>query len=190
MRCRVNVLVAAVGLMTAPGTALLAAEPIGQQLGEYQVKAAFLYNFAKFVDWPDVAFQNAGDPFSICVLGEDPFGRSLDDVVAGKKIGARPVNVRRISEALKTGGCQVLFISSRAEKKVYSILAVEKQTGLLTVGEAGDPASKGVIISFTIENGKVRFTINTAVAVDSGLHISSRLMSLAQASGKTTGGLQ
>jgi hypothetical protein len=122
MCCRVDAVVVAVGLMTVPGT-VLAANPIGQQLGEYEVKAAFLYNFAKFVDWPDVAFQNAGEPFSVCVLGENPFGRSLDDVVAGQKIRALPVRVRRISEARQTVGCHVLFISSRADKKAYSILA-------------------------------------------------------------------
>ena len=190
MRCRMNVLVVAAGLMPAPAT-VLAADPIGQ-VGEYQVKAAFLYNFAKFVVWPDGAFRNAGEPFSICVLGDDPFGRSLDDVVAGKRIGARTVNVRRISEGRQTAGCHILFISSRTDKKVYSALAVEKLGSLVFSPweMLAIPLLKGVMISFIMENGKVRFEINTAVADGSGLHISSKLMSLAQANGKKTGAYQ
>jgi hypothetical protein len=151
-----------------------------QQLEEYSVKAAFLYNFAKFVDWPAEAFRSPGEPFSICVLGEDPFGRALDDVTAGKTIDGRSVTVRRITDARQTGGCQILFVSASADKHVLSVFTGAKQRGLLTVGDAGSSTSEGVIITFTMESGKVRFEINAAAADRTGLRISAKLMSLAQ----------
>src|SRR4051794_22363120 len=83
-----------------------------EPIAEYHVKAAFLYNFARFVEWPGEAFRSPGEPFSICVLGADPFGQDLDDVVAGKAIAGRPVAVRRFTDARETGGCHILFVSS------------------------------------------------------------------------------
>jgi hypothetical protein len=150
-----------------------------QQLDEYRVKAAFLYNFAKFVDWPAEAFPTPGEPFAICVLGEDPFGRSLDDVIAGRSITERPVVVRRISDARQTGGCQILFVTSSAGKRVVSFFEATKHSGVLTVGEAGNPTSEGLIINFTLEGGKVRFEINLVAAADENLRFNSRLLSLA-----------
>jgi hypothetical protein len=148
-------------------------------LDEYHVKAAFLYNFARFVDWPTEAFRDPGEPFSICVIGEDPFGRSLDDVVAGKAIGGRPVAVRRISNARQPGACQVLFVGSAADKHVLSVLDSSK-SGVLTIGDAANSTSGEVIIRFTMENEKIRFEINTVAADRALLHISSKLLSLAQ----------
>jgi len=150
-----------------------------EQLDEYRVKAAFLYNFAKFVDWPAEAFATPGEPFSICVLGNDPFGQSLDDVIAGRAIGGRPVVVRRISDARQTGGCQILFVTSSAGKHVVSALAAMKRSGVLTVGEAGNSTSEGLIINFTLEAGKVRFEIDLLAAADEKLRFNSRLLSLA-----------
>ena len=148
-------------------------------LDEYHVKAAFLYNFARFVDWPTEAFRDAGEPFSICVIGEDPFGRSLDDVVAGKAIGGRPVAVRRISDARQPGACQVLFVGSSVDKHALSVL-VSSKSGVLTVGDAANATFGEVIIRFIMENGKVRFEINTAAADHALLHVSAKLLSLAQ----------
>src|ERR1700733_7984663 len=115
-----------------------------QQLDEYRVKAAFLYNFAKFVDWPAEAFPTPGDPFAICVLGEDPFGRSLDDVIAGRAITGRPVIVRRISDARQTGGCQILFIPSSAGKRAVSSFAATNHSVVFTVRGWGRSTCYGV----------------------------------------------
>jgi len=153
-------------------TLVLAARLVAQQMDEYHVKAAFLYNFARFVDWPAEAFRSPGEPFTICVLGEDPFGRALDDVAAGKTVGGRPVAIRRISDARRIGGCHILFVSSAADQRVLSVLAAEKQFGVLTVGDAGSSISGGVIIGFTMENDKVRFEIDTATADRNGLQIN------------------
>jgi hypothetical protein len=158
---------------------VIAGEPV-RPPEEYQVKAAFLYNFARFIEWPAEAFQNPGEPFSICVLGEDPFGRALDDAVVGKAITGRLLAVRRISNAGQADGCHVLFVGSAADKRVLSILAAAKRPGVLTVGDAGNSTPEGLIIVFNMENGKVRFEINTAAADRTGLRISAKLLSLAQ----------
>jgi hypothetical protein len=150
-----------------------------QQLDEYHVKAAFLYNFAKFVDWPPEAFKTAAEPFAICILGQDPFGRALDDVVAGKTMGGRPVTVRRPSDAHQAVGCQILFVSSSEHKQVLAILAAAKQPGVLTVGEVGNPTAQGVAIAFILEGGRVRFEVNLACAEEEKLRFSSKLLSLA-----------
>jgi len=146
---------------------------------EYQVKAAFLYNFAKFVEWRPEAFENPGDSLVVCVLGEDPFGRALDDVVEGKKIEGRALAVRRISDAHKVRGCRMLFVSASEPKSVVSVLATINEPGILTVGESDSPASAGMIINFILEGGKIRFAINTAAAEREKLRFSSRLLSLA-----------
>jgi hypothetical protein len=150
-----------------------------EQMDEYRVKAAFLYNFAKFVDWPEEAFRNAGEPFSVCILGADPFGRALDEVVAGKAIAGRPLAVRRIPDAHQSAGCHILFVSPSAGKQVLPVLAAAKQCGILTVGEAGSSGSEGMVINFILASGKVRFEINVAAAADQKLRVSSRLLSLA-----------
>ena len=156
----------------------MAAESPGQELDEYQVKAAFLYNFARFVDWPAEALRNPGEPFSICILGEDPFGRALDVMVAGKAVGSRPIAVLRISDGRQIDGCHILFVGSPSGKRVLSILTTAKRIGVLTVGDAG--TTENVVIGFVMEEGKVRFEINTAAADRAALHISAKLLSLAR----------
>ena len=96
--------------------ALLPALAGGQAMGEYEVKAAFLFNFAKFVEWPPQTFKNPGDLMSICVLGPNPFGRSLDEAVDGKSIDGRKFVVRQVDNVGKAAGCQILFIAARQKK--------------------------------------------------------------------------
>jgi len=154
----------------------------GRQEGppdEYQVKAAFLYNFAKFVEWPSEAFENPSKSLTICVLGEDPFGRAIDDVISGKKIEQRALTVHRISDARQAKGCRILFVSSSEHRSVLSALAGINESGVLTVGESGSASSEGMIINFILEGGKIRFAINTAAAEREKLRFSSRLLSLA-----------
>jgi hypothetical protein len=158
---------------------LIAATHVEGPPDEYQVKAAFLYNFAKFVEWPGEAFENQSESLLVCVLGEDPFGRALDDVVGGKKIDGRALAIRRISDARQAKGCRMLFVSSSEPKSVLPVLAAINESGVLTVGESDSPAAEGMIINFILENGKIRFAINTAVAEREKLRFSSRLLSLA-----------
>jgi hypothetical protein len=146
---------------------------------EYQVKAAFLYNFAKFVEWPPEAFENPGGSLVVCVLGADPFGRALDDVVEGKKIDGRALTVRRIADARQAKGCRMLFVSSSERRSVLSVLAGINESGVLTVGESDSATAEGMIINFILEGAKIRFVVNMAAAEREKLRFSSRLLSLA-----------
>jgi hypothetical protein len=149
-----------------------------QQVDEYQVKAAFLYNFAKFVEWPAEA-GGAPEVLTICVLGRDPFGQALDDVIAGKIIAGRPLALRRLTDARHTGGCSILFISSSENIRSLSSLKSDEKRGVLTVGEAGNATAECVAIKFTLEGGKIRFEINLAEVQEEKLRLSSKLLSLA-----------
>jgi YfiR/HmsC-like len=167
---------AAAGMAVVLGHCLTAASP-AQPFDEYQVKAAFLYNFAKFVQWPAEAFQTAAEPMAICVLGQDPFGRSLADTVAGRAIEGRSIVVRHIPDIKQAAGCHVLFIASTENKRSPLMLA-EIKPGILTVGDS-DASGTGAVINFKLDDGKVRFEINVEAAEREKLQISSRLLSLA-----------
>ena len=159
---------------------LLATAVWAQKAEEYRVKAAFLFNFAKFVEWPAQAFKTSADPIAICVVGQNLFGSALNDAVSGKTVDGRTFLVRQISGDQPTTGCQILFISSSERKRFHAILAEIKTTGVLTVGEAEDFAADGGIINFRIEAGRVCLQVNVDAADQARLRISSKLLSLAQ----------
>ena len=152
----------------------------GQSTNQYQVKAAFLYNFAKFVEWPPQSFNRPDDPISICIVGQNPFGRMLEDTVNGKTLEGRGFTIRDISDLPQAGSCQILFVSSSERKHVQAILDSIKTPGVLTVGEMEDFAVNGGVINFKLEGGKVRFEVNLAAAAKEGLQIRSNLLSLAE----------
>jgi hypothetical protein len=145
---------------------------------EYQVKAAFLLNFTKFVQWPAVAFSDQRSPLAICILGEDPFGSWLDEIVKGEAVNGRELVVQRIRRAPQAKSCQVLFVA-RQEKEVPRILD-DLGPGVLTVGEGENFLEDGGIIAFVIEDRRVRFDINQRGAARARLTLSSRLMSVAR----------
>lgn len=147
---------------------------------EYQVKAAFLYNFAKFVEWPPGTFANSTDPIGICIAGMNPFGSALDAMVRGKKIGERIFAVRQISDTQQTKGCQILFIASTEWKRVRPLLDALKGTAILTVGETDDFTAAGGMIAFQLAGPRVRIQIDLETAEQSRLKISSKLLSLAE----------
>ncbi len=161
-------------------SALLTTGARAQIIDEYQVKAAFLYNFAKFVEWPPQAFQTPTDPITICVLGPNPFGNALEEAVSGKRVEGRTFMVRQLSSDLPPAGCQILFIGSSEAKRWRAILGGIKTTGVLTVGETETFASEGGVINFRIEAGTVRLQVNLDAAEQAKLRISSKLLSLAQ----------
>jgi YfiR/HmsC-like len=152
----------------------------GPAIDEYAMKAAFIYNFAKFVAWPPQAFRTSTDPITICVLGQNPFGSGLDDVVSGKAIEGRAFVVRRLSGEQSPAGCQILFVSSSERKRLHAIFDEIKTRGVLTVGETDTFASEGGMINFQVQAGRVRFQVNVDAAEQANLHISSKLLSLAQ----------
>jgi hypothetical protein len=145
---------------------------------EYEVKAAFLLNFTKFVDWPESAFTDAGSPIDICILGKDPFGHVLDEIVQGEAVNTRKVTVRRFTEVPAPQACQVVFIS-RLEKDVKGSLS-KIRGGVLTVGEGDGFLREGGMIAFVVENRRVRFDVNPSAAEGAELRFSSKLLSVAR----------
>lgn len=145
-----------------------------------QVKAAFLYNFGKFVTWPPAA-ERADQPFVIGILGDDPFGDMLDQMVVDRAIRGRKVSVRRFTSVNDaTAHCQLLFISASAANQLPDILRATSRASVLTVSDAEGFAERGGMIGFRIEDKRVRFDINAAAAASSGLAMSSQLLKLAR----------
>ena len=143
---------------------------------EYRVKAAFLFNFAKFVEWPAAA--DAG-PLQICVAGRNVFGEALVDTIRGENINGRPLAVRVILEP--EPGCHIIFVPRGAATTAY--LRAAKSSPALTVGETPDFITQGGIVNFTQDGTSVRFEIDAEAAERAGLRISSRLLRLARTPG-------
>jgi len=146
---------------------------------EYQVKAAYLANFGKFVEWPSKAVQPGETSFPICVLGDDPFGPDLDAALAGEAVGKLPLRARRLSGIPNVSGCRILFISASKEKQLKTILADLPMPGLLTVSDIPQFARRGGMIEFILENNRVRFEINLDAAARAGISFRSELLRLA-----------
>jgi hypothetical protein len=144
---------------------------------EYELKAAFLFNFAKYVDWPDQDPGGAGPPVCIGVVGPDPFGATLDHLLAGKTVHARPIALRRFASIDVVHGCHVVFVSHAAEP--VAAPDTWSRPGVLTVGETDAFLERGGVIAFAMEGGKLRFSINAAAADRAGLKLSSQLLKLA-----------
>jgi hypothetical protein len=159
---------------------LLAASAWAQAAEEYRLKAAFLFNFAKFVEWPPLAFKTTGDPITICVAGKDPFGGALDQAVNGKTVQGRAFLVRQLADLQQIGTCQIVFVSSSERKRLASIFHEIKNSGVLTVGECDNFTAEGGIVNFRIAEGSVRIQINVDAAAQQELRISSKLLSLAE----------
>ena len=147
-------------------------------LSDYQVKAAYLYYFSTFVDWPAETFSRSGDPLIIGVLGEDPFGKVLDETIQGKTVNARRLIVKRFQTIKDARESQILFISSSEEEHLANIFKALEGSTVLTVGEAERFASRGGQIGFRMEDRKVRFDINVAAVGHARLKISAQLMKL------------
>jgi len=152
---------------------------------EYQLKAAFLYNFAQFVDWPEEAFANNQSPLVVAVVGQDPFNGALDQILRGKTAGGRGIVVKYFANAGAIEFCHVLFVSSSEQGQMSTVLQRAGKYHALTVGDFdGFTASSGMI-RFFAEDNRLRFEINTeAVAADGKLKIRSQLMKLARIYGK------
>jgi hypothetical protein len=148
--------------------------------GEHQVKAAFLYHFARYVEWPPEAFPGQGEAFVITVLGADPFGAALDGVVRGKSVRERRLLVRRVARPEDVGDSQILFIGEMEEEELARVLRRLEATPVLTVGDVDRFAERGGIINFRRERDRVGFDINLTSAERAGLKISSQLLKLAR----------
>jgi hypothetical protein len=143
---------------------------------EYEVKATFLLNFTKFVQWPSIS-EPPGTAFNICILGEDPFGETLDHIVQDERVDGRPIQVRRIVTT-SSGPCEILFVSATYPNT--SAALGEFRTGVLTVGDHDGFIRQGGMIALVVQNRRVRFDVDARSAARSGLKISSRLLNIAR----------
>ena len=148
---------------------------------EYQVKAAFLYNFARFVEWPPARFKDPHDPIAICVFGQSPIIEAVEQAVKGKVVAERGFSLHQVWDAGPAGNCQILFFSGATERKRWRAVVTElRNAPVLTVGETDGFASEGGIVNFRLEDGRVRIQVNVEAANRARLQISSKLLSLAQ----------
>lgn len=147
---------------------------------EYQVKAAFLYNFARYVEWPAEAFPPSGQPFVVTVLGEDPFGPALDAVLKGRTIRDRNLSVRRAARLEDVGTSHILFIAGSEDEALARILRRLDAAPTLTIGESPHFAEQGGMVRFRKDRDRVGFEINVASTEKAGLRVSSQLLKLAR----------
>ena len=164
-------------LLSLVSLAVWSPKVCAQTVNEYQVKAVFLYNFARFVEWPA---DPPTVPIVIGILGEDPFGNALEETVRGKTINGHELAVKHLKSGQEARGCQIVFVASSERRRLRPLLASLGGAGVLTVGETEGFAESGGIISFTLEDDRVRFEINVDAAQRAGLKISSKLLSLAK----------
>ncbi len=144
---------------------------------EYDVKAAFLLNFTKFIEWPESAFEGPGSPMAVCILGNDPFGSTLERMVNGEVVKGRRLTARRMKSTPSPKSCQVLFWTN-PQKDLEGL--AKSGLGILTVGEGERFLREGGMISFVIQDRRVRFDVNPAAAERAGLKISSKLLAVAR----------
>jgi hypothetical protein len=148
-------------------------------VSEYSVKAAFLYNFARFTEWPETAFLEPESPIRLCVVGEDPFGEELD-FIDNKRIHGRHLEVIRVRRVEDIEKCHILFVTASMGKHVARILGLIANWSVLTVGDHEEFAQAGGVISFSNRGNHIGFDINPTAARSAGLALSSRLLSLAR----------
>jgi hypothetical protein len=150
---------------------------------EYLIKAGFIYHFAGLVEWPASAFAQPNSPINICILGDDPFGSTMEQVVDNKQVGGRNIAVTRLKSAndfKEYKQCHMVFVSSSEKEQMDEIIRGVKGLPLLTIGDIPGFAEHGGIINFILEENKVRFEVNVDAGKQAHLNISSRLLSLAK----------
>lgn len=174
---RILWIAAAVGLML-----LLVALPVQAVAPEYQVKAAILYKFAMFVEWPAKAFSTDTSPFVACVLGRDPFGPWLQQEMGETRVGTHPVEIRRIKRGEAAGGCHLVFIGASEKSRLQKILTPLRHTSTLIVSDVSDVSQFcrwGGMVCLVMEGSKVRFRLNSKAIEQAGLKVDSNLKRVA-----------
>lgn len=147
---------------------------------EYQVKAAFLFNFTRFITWPSTAFTADDAPFVIGITGSDPFGNYLDDLVSGERVNGRPIVIRHYAEGADVSGCQLLFIGNADTSKQKNFLSQVQQLPVLTVSDADSFIKAGGMIRFYKDDNHIKMEIKAAAVKGTRLDISSKLLQIAK----------
>ena len=166
--------VLAATLVASPRIAAISAADAASDVA---LKAAFLYNFAKFTEWPALPADAA---IAVCIVGDDKIAAAVVETVRGQSINAHALEVRRVQDSAAWPACHVLFIADTETRRSASALNGIKKLPILTVSDGKDFAQTGGIIEFFVDNGRMRFAINVDTAEGSGLHLSSRLLGLAK----------
>jgi hypothetical protein len=151
---------------------------------EYDLKAVFLYNFASFVEWPEEPGRIAGTPFVIGVLGDDPFGAVLDDVIRGEAVRGAPLQVRRCRTLADVAGCRILFVSKTGAPPLAAVPDALNGRPVLTVGDNAQFVEDGGMIGFSTTSGRLQLHINARAARAAGLNISSKLLRVSKVTGE------
>jgi hypothetical protein len=167
-------------LLYSLASSVIAAGGMAEKPSEYEVKAVYLYNFAKFVQWPAGEPSGETDAFTVCVLGEDPFGRILDFTLAGETLHGKKTATKRIERARDARGCRIVFVSGSEERRIRSVLGALKGMNVLTVSDMDDFAERGGMIQLVMDEDRVRFEVNLTVATSEGLEMSSELLKVAR----------
>jgi len=152
----------------------------GKGVGEYQVKAAFIYNFTQFTDWPASTFSATNAPIVIGIVGEDPFGNIMDEVVRGEVVRGHPLVIKRLRADEDFRSCHVLFISRSEKDRLPALLSQLKDSPVLTVSDITEFAQEGGMVNLVLANNTVKLEINQAKAEEAGLQISAKLLRLAR----------
>jgi YfiR/HmsC-like len=147
---------------------------------EYKLKAAYLLHFLQFVEWPDSVFENEKSPIVVTILGDDPFGNTLDDITKSEKIGEHPIVIKRTHSLGNVDFCHVLYISSSEKDNFRSILKHIDSAPILTISDIDNFGEEGGNISFYLEENKLRFAINLQTLKQADLKVSSKLLRLAK----------
>ncbi len=146
---------------------------------EYRIKAAYLLNFARYVEWPRESFDTPASPIRVCVLGTDPFGGALEATLAGRTAQGRPIAVAQVEAPAEARDCHMVFIARAEWRRRPDVLRAVQAEGVLTVGEGEEFTAAGGVLSFVPIERTVRFTVNLARGDDARLRISSRMLALA-----------
>jgi len=153
---------------------------LSQAASEYQLKAEFIYNFAKFVVWPPATFPTPSDSFGMCVYERNPISAVLERDMQGKTVQGRRIAVKTVVNIGEARACQILFIGQIKKATLNDLLKDLQGAPVLTVGEAPGFTQAGGMINLAVESGQLRFVVNNGAARKVGLKISSRLLSLAK----------
>jgi hypothetical protein len=160
--------------------AMLLAGSVYAAPSEYQLKAVFLFNFSRFVEWPPSAFSSPDAPFVIGVFGHDPFGNQLDEATRGETVNGRQLVVRRVSDAGEAANCQILFMHRSEEARMRDVLMALDHRSTLTVSDLDRAAQRGVMIALASEDNRIRLRVNVDSARAAQLTISSKLLRSAE----------
>ncbi|SRR6266496_3239852 len=151
-----------------------------QQLSDYQVKAAYFYNFAKFVQWPEREFADPAIPVRFCILRDRLFEAELNRIAKGKSIAGHAVEITQVEDVEQSRKCNALFVNSAQQRQINHLVETLRGSSVLTVGETEDFLQDGGMIAFVLEKDRVQFVVNRKAATEAGLYMSSKMLNLAK----------